>query len=143
METLYGESPEIQMDDGYDANNGIALFSANSDTGGETITSSSGDQGGSQEIPGKILWSITRYSEGTGYRYEGGFTGQGWADEYFETRNETNPFTTAGWDALWTTASTEHNLDIYFAQVEYSFSLAGYLEERSAEYPGCVVGSPY
>ena len=42
METIYGESPEIYKEEGYESNGGIALFSVRN--GGETITSS--DQGG-------------------------------------------------------------------------------------------------
>ena len=38
MNTIYGESPEIQFDDSYNQNGGVALFSANED--GEAVQDS-------------------------------------------------------------------------------------------------------
>lgn len=78
MNTIYGESPEIQVEDSYNQNGGVALFSANED--GDTVSGGSGNDG---EYPTstRIRWTVTRTADDSpdGYSYVGGITGNnGW-----------------------------------------------------------------
>ena len=114
METLYGESPEIQMDDGYGRSGGIALYSAG-DGDGETITGGSGNEG-SNPSSSRIYWTITRIPDASqpgGYRYEGGITGNGW---FFNV--EESPFAVAPYKdnpaVIWNVAATNNSLNIIF-----------------------------
>lgn len=80
MEQLYGESPEIHIEESYNTNGGIALFSTNSD---DTVTGGSGNEG---EYPTstRIRWEVTRTADGSpdGYLYTGGISGNnGWYTE--------------------------------------------------------------
>lgn len=129
METLYGESLEIQMDDGYDANNGIAVYSAG-DGNGETITGGSGNQG-SFPTSARIYWTITRIPSGDGqYSYEGGITGKSW---FFNDPN--SPFYPEDYNTeaeIWAIASAYNgNLDIIFAEWNSDKTQAGEIKRSS------------
>ena len=77
MDTLYGESPEIQIESSYTRNGGIAVFSANN---GDTQTGGSIQNPDGSYFEGyQVLWTITRTNNGDGtYSYTGGVTGLGW-----------------------------------------------------------------
>ena len=86
MEQLYAESPEIHIEESYNTNGGIALFSTNDDN---TLTGGSGNEG---EYPTstRIRWEITRTEDGSpdGYSYTGGISGNnGWY-----TKDPNSPF---------------------------------------------------
>lgn len=68
METIYGESAEIQVNDGYSNGGGIALYSAD-DSG--TISGGSNDEG-SVQTSARIYWTITRTEGPEGFQYTGG-----------------------------------------------------------------------
>ena len=77
MEQLYGESPDIYIEESYNTSGGIALFSTNSD---DTVTGGSGNEG---EYPTstRIRWEVTRTADDSpdGYSYTGGISGNnGW-----------------------------------------------------------------
>lgn len=128
MSTIYGESPEIQPEDGYAANGGVALFSTRS--AGETITSS--DQGGEHVVGGRILWSITDLGND---EYQGGITGVDWMPDY--SGNPFNNFTNA---QIWEIASANRNLNVIFNQFSNPFDFAGYVYEYRRD---CMSGTPY
>ena len=110
METLYGESPEIQIDDGYGTNGGIALYSAG-DGDGETITGGSGGGEGSYPTSSRYYWSITRIGTEGAYTYTGGMSGNS-----FYTDRPFSPFYNVPLSDIWEEASTPPgNLDKYFA----------------------------
>lgn len=134
MSTIYGESPEIQPEDGYSSNGGVALYSARN--GGGTITSS--DKGGEQVIGGRILWTIT-YNGGdpeSANSYSGGITNQGWCTGY----DEDNPFIAAGWQRLWEVASRDGDLDAIFSQLVRPYHFADYVAQNQ---PSCMSGNPW
>lgn len=108
METLYGESLEIQTGDSYGSNGGIALFS----TGDETITGGS-DNEGSSVTSSRFYWSITRSGEEPNYTYSGGITG---SDTFnFGFKEPTSPFYGFDYSAVWQAASTPPGtLDSFF-----------------------------
>lgn len=109
MDTLYGESPEIQIESSYTRNGGIALFSANS---GDTTTGGSiYNPDGSYFDGYQVLWTITRTPNGdSGYDYSGGVTGQEW----FLDKQE-SPFYGALIDEIGQAAFTAGNLNKYFS----------------------------
>lgn len=129
METIYGESPEIYKEEGYESNGGIALFSARN--GGETITSS--DQGGEQEVGGKILWTITKNDDGS---ITGGITGIDWCPGY----TSDNPFLKMTKDEIWDIAYRDKNLDVIFNQIESPYAFADYVDETRHQ---CMSGNPW
>lgn len=130
METLYGESPEIQMDDGYDANNGIAVYSAG-DGDDETITGGSGDSG-SYPTSSRIFWTITRVedpSQPGSYSYSGGISGVSWFKD-----EQTSPFNDTRYDEpneIWAIASASGNLNVIFDEWNADSSNEG---ERKRAY---------
>lgn len=129
METLYGESPEIQMDDGYGRSGGIALYSAG-DGDGETITGGSGNQG-SFPTSARIYWTITRIPTGDDqYSYEGGITGVSW---FFDDSN--SPFYPEEYDTeaeIWAIASANNgNLDIIFEEWNSDKTQAGEIKRST------------
>lgn len=142
METLYGESPEIQMDDGYGRSGGIALYSAG-DEGGDTITGGSGDSG-SYPTSSRIFWTITRVgdpSQTGGYSYSGGISGVSW----FE-KEPTSPFNDTRYDEpneIWAIASTSENLNVIFDEWNADSSDEGerkrayFMYYLSVHAPGC------
>lgn len=134
METLYGESPEIQMDDGYGRSGGIALYSAG-DGGRETITSS--DQGGEEVVGGRVLWEITDLGNGN---YSGGITGENWMPEYICPSGAPNPFNQYTSAQIWDIAFNDRNLNKIFDQFENPFDFASYVYENRRQ---CIAGSPF
>lgn len=108
METLYGESPEIQIDDGYGTNGGIALYSAG-DGSSETITGGSGNDG-SSTTSSRYYWSITRTGIEPTYTYSGGITG-----ESFFFGENSSPFVNMDYQTIWNIVSAPPgNLDGIF-----------------------------
>lgn len=108
MDTIYGESPEIQVEDLY-ANGGIALYSAGD--GDETITGGSGNQG-SSATSSRFYWSITRSGVAPNYTYSGGLTG---SESFGFGFNESlSPFYGYSYADVWATASSVGTLDSYF-----------------------------
>ena len=130
METIYGESPEIQAYDGYATNGRIALFSA--ENGGETITSS--DQDGEHVVGGKILWTITNNGNGN---YSGGITNSGWR---FEDYEGFNPFSNYTESEIWGIASRNRNLNVIFDQFEDIYLFAHYIDTYHHQ---CIAGKIY
>ena len=109
MNTIYGESPEIQFDDSYNQNGGVALFSANED--GDTVSGGSGNAG---EYPTstRIRWTVTRTPDDSpdGYSYVGGITGNnGW---YTDDLN--SPFYGVEDEDIAEVAFRDGNLNFYF-----------------------------
>ena len=108
MNTIYGESPEIQVDDTY-ANGGIALYSAGD--GDQTITGGSDNQG-STETSSRFYWTITRSGVDPDYTYSGGITG---SDTFgFGFNESSSPFYNSSYEAVWAMASTAGSLDGFF-----------------------------
>ncbi len=130
MNTIYGESPEIQMNDGYAANGGISLFSTRE--AGETITSS--DQGGEQVFGGRILWEITDNGDGT---YSGGITGVDWCREQY---TEDNPFINYTNEQIWNIAEQNRNLNQIFSEFRSIYGFAEYIDLNRHK---CIAGTPY
>lgn len=114
MNTIQGESPEIQIDDSYSRNGGISLFSVENDEGGETITGGSGGSG-SYPTSSRIYWTITRVSDPSqpgGYSYSGGITGVSWFTEVSQS-----PFANSKYDEpseIWYIADTYGNINMIF-----------------------------
>lgn len=138
MSTIYGESPEIQMEDGYSSNGGVALYSADNNGAG-TITSS--NQDGGQPIGGRILWTIT-YNGGDSTSedsYTGGITAIDWICAGYLGRN---PFADMSKADIWNTARSNGNLDTIFEQLTLpeSFSFAFWIAENRSQ---CISGVPY
>ena len=111
MEQLYGESPEIRIEESYNTNGGIALFSTNDD---DTITGGSGNEG---EYPTstRIRWEITRIlnEDGT-YTYTGGVTGGANLDDPWYVDNMNSPFYNVDINDIGTVAFRDKNLNYYF-----------------------------
>ena len=108
METLYGESPEIQTNDTYSNSGGIALFSAGD--GDETLTGGSGNDG-STTTSARYFWSITRSGEAPDYTYSGGITG---SDAFgFGFSMDSSPFYNSDYPTVWAAASSG-SLDSFF-----------------------------
>lgn len=109
MDTIYGESPELQTNDSY-ANSGIALYSTGE--GDQTITGGSGNQGG---VPTSSVfyWSITRSGVAPDYSYSGGITG---SDTFgFGFNESSSPFYNKTYADVWNAASTgTGTLDSFF-----------------------------
>lgn len=109
MEQLYGESPEIHIEESYNTNGGIALFSTNDD---DTITGGSGNEG---EYPTstRIRWEVTRTTDDSpdGYSYTGGISGNnGWY-----TNDPNSPFYgIKDIEDICEHAFTYRNLNFYF-----------------------------
>lgn len=110
METIYGESSEIQTNDTYSSGGGISLFSAGDD--GETIVGGSGDQG-SNPTSARIYWEMTRTPNGSGgYTYSGGISNVSWYTEV-----PTSPFAVPPYNdpaKLWEIASGTGSLNEVF-----------------------------
>lgn len=107
METIYGESAEIQVNDGYSNGGGIALYAADD----STISGGSGDEG-SVQTSARIYWTITRTGEAGNYQYQGGITGISWFTEVDES-----PFAVPPYDdpaTIWEIASRDNNLNEVF-----------------------------
>lgn len=100
METIYGESAEIQVNDGYSNGGGIALYAADD----STISGGSGTEG-SYNSSFRILWTITRVDENT---YTGGISGKDWF-----TDEPLSPFYQAQVDDIWF-AAQDGNLEEYY-----------------------------
>ena len=138
MSTIYGESPEIQMEDGYSSNGGVALYLADNNGAG-TITSS--NQDGGQPIGGRILWTIT-YNGGDSTSedsYTGGITAIDWT---CNTYDGYNPFANMTEAEIWNTARTYGDLDTIFGRLSLteSFSFALWIAENRSQ---CISGVPY
>lgn len=110
METIYGESPEMQTGETYSNNGGIALFAVD----GDTVTGGSGDdEGGAYPTSTRIRWTATRTPDTSvegGYTYVGGITGEhGWY-----TYDQHSPF--CGYDEkkIYEHAFEYGNLNYYF-----------------------------
>lgn len=110
MDTLYGESPEIQIESSYTRNGGIAVFSANN---GDTQTGGSiYNPDGSYFEGYQVLWTITRTDNGDGtYSYTGGVTGQKWFTDEVES-----PFYQADIADIGKEAFEAGNLNTYFSE---------------------------
>ncbi|MDM8236731.1 hypothetical protein [[Ruminococcus] torques] len=110
METIYGESPEIQANDTYSSGGGISLFSAGD--GDETLTGGSGNDG-STETSARYYWSITRSGVEPDYTYSGGITG---SDPFgFGFNESSSPFYQSSYKDVWEVASTgAGTLDAFF-----------------------------
>lgn len=110
METVYGESPEIKLEDSYNASNGIATFSANDNntqTGGSIY-----NPDGSYFEGYQILWTVTRVQQSDGsYQYEGGVTAQEWYTEYPDS-----PFYLKKVQDIGDDAFRDNNLNKYFTE---------------------------
>lgn len=132
MNTIYGESPEIQVGDSYSRNGGISLFSAGDDEGGETITGGSGGSG-SYPTSSRIYWSITRVPDSAqpdGYIYSGGITGVSCFTDMPQS-----PFADPRFDEpskIWSIAETNNNLNIIFDEWNSDTSPDG--EEKRAYF---------
>lgn len=107
METIYGESQEIQIEDGYSENGGIALFS----TGDDTITGGSGNDG-SYPTSTRIRWTVTRTPDGSedGYSYVGGIT----ESNSWYTGDSNSPFYGVDEEEIGRRAFADGNLNYYF-----------------------------
>lgn len=130
MNTIYGESPEIRVEDGYAANGGVSLFSTRS--AGETITSS--DQSGEQIVGGRILWWITDIGDGS---YAGGITGSGWCREDYPYDNPFKNYTDA---QIWDEAEQSRNLNKIFAEFNDIWLFASHVANT---HSACMSGTPY
>lgn len=129
MDTLHGESPEIQIESSYTRNGGIAVFSANN---GDTQTGGSiYNPDGSYFDGYQVLWTITRTENADGtYSYTGGVTGQGWF-----TNDKESPFYLANIADIGAEAFNVGNLNKYFSawltntdsdeKWEFLFTMAG------------------
>lgn len=102
METIYGESAEIQVNDGYSNGGGIALYAADD----ETISGGSGTEG-SYNSTFRILWTITRVDGGSSYT--GGITGIDWF-----AGESLSPFYQVEEADIWD-AAQDGNLEEYYA----------------------------
>ncbi len=74
MEQLYGESPEIRIEDSYARNGGISVMAAN-DEDNKFTGGSIWDEEGHYFEGYRILWQIQQISEN---EYSGGVTNIGW-----------------------------------------------------------------
>lgn len=136
METIYGESPEIQIDNSYASNGGIAMFSVGDD-GNTTMTGGSGDKPGETETSARIRWSITVNANNE--YVTGGITGSN--DWMKGTLN--SPF--AGWEdqALANAALNDGTLNEVFDPWNSSHNFGevfGFMIEAWKAYPDCVYG---
>ena len=107
MNTIYGESPEIQFDDSYSRNDGIAMYAIDGDTetGGSIY-----NPDGSYFDGYKVLWTITRTSNDDGtFSYSGGVTNQDWFTDKVES-----PFYLADIQEIGAEAFRVGNLNSYF-----------------------------
>lgn len=111
MSTIYGESPEIQLEgEGYMGERGIALYSTDSNSGG-TISGGSNTEG-IYESMFQIFWTITWDGAET---YEGGITGVNWF-----VNHELSPFNSniSGMSSeeseIWSNAIDDNALWEYF-----------------------------
>lgn len=136
MSIISGESPEMQMDNSYSNNGGVALFSVGEGEGG-TITGGSGDTPGDYETSARIRWSIT--VDEAGKYVEGGITGNnGWMRE-----NADSPFVNYTDQQLADMAVNTGTLnDVFTAwnadgDLGKVFTFMAYAWER---YPSCVTG---
>ena len=122
MEQLYGESPEIHIEESYNTNGGIALYSTQEEG---TITGGSGTSG-SQPSSSRIYWTITRTSDPSqpdGYAYSGGITGVSWFKDIPQS-----PFANPDYDTpseIWNAASPDGNLNEVFDAWNEDISDAG------------------
>ena len=108
METIYGESAEIQVNDGYSNGGGIALYSAD-DSG--TISGGSNDEG-SVQTSARIYWTITRTEGPEGFQYTGGITGVSWFTEIPQSPFAVSPYNDPA--TIWDIASRDNNLNEVF-----------------------------
>lgn len=136
METLYGESPEIQLDDSYARNGGVAMYSVGDGEGG-TITGGSGDNPGESETSARIRWSIT--VDENGNYVTGGITGSNdWMRD-----TDYSPF--AGFDnqTLANYAIGDGNLNEVFGPWNDTYDFGqvfGFMIAAWTKYPDCVYG---
>lgn len=135
MSTIYGESPDIQIDDSYSANGGIALFSAGGDD--TTITGGSGDNPGEAQTSARIKWSIT-VDENNQY-VTGGITG---SDDWMRDTLY-SPFTDYDNQQLADYAVNDNNLNTVFLAWNNQYNVGQvftFMASAYNAYPGCVTG---
>lgn len=127
METIYGESTEIQIEENYSNGGGISLFSVSDE--GDTITGGSGNDG-SYPTSTRIRWTVTRYSDDSedGYGYIGGISG----DNGWYTNNENSPFFgVEDEEDIARHAFNEGNLQDYFDKWNEDQSQAGQVKRAT------------
>ena len=138
MATIYGESPEIQIDNSYWENGGIAVMSVGDGEGG-TITGGSGDNEGEQETSARIKWSITVDADGN--YLAGGITGATDDDSWMRT-DSNSPFIHFTDQELANMAISDGNLGKVFifwndGDLEKVFT---FMASAWAKTPNCVTG---
>lgn len=135
MGTIYGESPEIPIDNSYASNGGIAMFSVEDD-GNHTITGGSGDNPGEDETSARIRWSIT--IDANGNYVTGGITGS----EFWMREHPVSPF--VGWtDQQLANFAIDGNLNEVFGPWNSSHDFGevfGFMIDAWEKYPSCVYG---
>lgn len=135
MSTIYGESPDIQIDDSYSVNGGIALFSAGGDD--TTITGGSGDNPGEAQTSARIKWSITVNENGT--YISGGITG---SNDWMRGTAD-SPFTNYTDQQLADIAVRNNNLNEVFVEWNASHDPGQVFTFMAAAYnahSNCVTG---
>ena len=134
MSTIYGVSPDIQVDNSYYSNGGIALFNADGD---HTITGGSGENEGEAQTSARIKWSIT-VDENNQY-VTGGITGSNdWMRD-----TEYSPFTDYTDQDLAGYALRDDNLNEVFLAWNSKYNPGQVFTFMASAYnahPGCVTG---
>ena len=134
MSTIYGVSPDIQVDNSYYSNGGIALFNADGD---HTITGGSGENEGEAQTSARIKWAIT-VDENTLYM-TGGITG---SNDWMRS-TEYSPFTDYKDQDLADIAIRDNNLNEVFLAWNSKYNPGQVFTFMASAYnknPGCVTG---